>query len=82
MSCMCLRLRYTLLINYSNETLYCCWADSLLLAQISMMYYESAPKNNVLLLKAGAHRSIRCMFVVSLASLFFWLQILLDLKFT
>ena len=23
---------------------YCCWAESLLLAQISMMYYESAPK--------------------------------------
>ena len=35
---------YTLLMNYSYETVYCCWAESLLLAQISMMYYESAPK--------------------------------------
>ena len=35
---------YTLLMNYSYETVYCCWAESLLLAQISMMCYESAPK--------------------------------------
>ena len=35
---------YTLLMNYSYETFYCCWAESLLLAQILMMYYESAPK--------------------------------------
>ena len=35
---------YTLLTNYSYETVYCCWAESLLLAQISMMYYKSAPK--------------------------------------
>ena len=32
-----------MLMNYSYETFYCCWAQSLLLAQISMMYYESAP---------------------------------------
>ena len=39
---------YSLLMNYSYETFYYCWAESLLLAQISMMYYESAPKNNAL----------------------------------
>ena len=26
------------------QNIYCCWAESLLLAQISMTYYESAPK--------------------------------------
>ena len=35
---------YSLLMNYSYETFYCYWAESLLLAQISMMYNESAPK--------------------------------------
>ena len=35
---------YSLLMNYSYETFYCYWAESLLLAQISMMYCESAPK--------------------------------------
>ena len=37
---------YTLLMNYSYETFYCFWAESLLLApaQISLMYYESVPK--------------------------------------
>ena len=35
---------YSLLGNYSYETFYCCWAESLPLAQISMVYYESAPK--------------------------------------
>ena len=35
---------YSLLMNYSYETFFCYWAESLLLAQVSMMYYESAPK--------------------------------------
>ena len=35
---------YSLLMNYSYEAFYCYWAESLLLAQISMMYNEFAPK--------------------------------------
>ena len=47
MSCLTHALKvavYSLLMNYSYETFYCYWAESLLLAQISMMYNESAPK--------------------------------------
>ena len=35
---------YSLLMNYLYEIFCCCWAQSLLLAQVLMMYYESAPK--------------------------------------
>ena len=59
-------------MNYSYETvLICYWAESLLLAQVSMMYYESAPK----IIKTGVHRSVSCIFVVSLAGSIF------DIKF-
>ena len=45
----------SLLMNYSYETFYCCWAESLLLVQICN--------------KIAVHRSIRCIFVFSLADL-------------
>ena len=35
---------YSLLMNYSYETFYCYWAESLLLAQISVIDCNSAPK--------------------------------------
>ena len=52
--------------SYSYD---CCWAESLLLAQISM---KSAPKiMSCSEKKSEVHRSIRCIFVVSLAGLIF-----------
>ena len=52
---------YSLLMNYSYEAFYCYWAESLLLAQISMMYNESAPKIMSCSKITGVHRSIRCI---------------------
>ena len=62
---------YNLLMNYSYETVYCCWAESLLLAQISMMYYESAPKIMFCSEKLGFIGQLDAFFVVNLAVLIF-----------
>ena len=58
-------------MNYSYETFYCYWAESLLLAQISMMYNESAPKIISCGEKLGFIGQSDAFFVVSLAGLIF-----------
>ena len=58
-------------MNYSYETVFCCWAESLLLAQISMMYYESALKIMFCSENLGFIGQSDAFFVVNLADLIF-----------
>ena len=64
---------YSLLMNYSYGTFYCCWAESLLLVQILMVYYESyyesPPKIMSCSEKLGLMGQTGAFFVVSLTGL-------------